>query len=842
MPLGDSITRGQVPDVSSSLWEGYRAPLYTALTAAGIAFDFVGSQSAGDTLPDKDHEGHGGDAITVINAAVAGYLSANPPDIVVLIAGTNDINNGDSGATTAARMATLLATIYSARPWARVVVAVPPLMTVYPSEYAAYAAALPGVVAARVAGGQWAVLVETDAVVTADTVGHPTLAGYSTLAELLLPAVRLAIRDIEGDRGDVSDYLLFGDPDLPFGSMDRLFGTLRGTLRAAYPAHEVIVGGVGLRIAQGGYTRRMQQQYAAKLSTAQLSDSDRLGDQTVLIDGWQGGEGTLRHNFSAPSRYRAGSGIDIHSESGAVGLGPYMSAIAGVTSLAVNEITALCPGFGYLMIGTGTGKVYAWDGATLTLAYDTTKAGGIRSMVFWDGQFYVGTGSDGVVYRWTGASITTTWASNFTVGPTGGGPTVTGVYGLQPHVQAGVLNCFYAASQSGAGALTGQIANTGGTTVAADGFKMFDRDVSLLTTYQGKLIAVSYNATDKHWSLYEGDNDATINWTFLGRTEGGYVTCATVLDDVLYLGDAVQGKIWRWDGNDLTLYHQLGSDINPYTPQIKGLATWRGGLWVGIADEDGTMALLRDNGSEDWSRPVSGLLGTSPGVLRVWDDKLHFATAATGAARVYKTDGTFIGTGNVESALIDARLAGTGKLWRSITVSHTPLAATQSVEVQYKLEDAGSWVSLGTSDTDAATSGTFEFPTPISADLIAIKTILTGTAGSSTPLKVYSISARYIPAPGVKYEWELTLRLEGTAAEPLILADGTLETRTGEELSAEVWALVAANTDVNLVDIDREERTVRIADYSEGLSSIRPNKAPLDTSWQLQGSLKLVEV
>lgn len=625
-----------------------------------------------------------------------------------------------------------------------------------------------------------------------------------------------------------------------WGSSGMLWGG--GVAEAVYPAYHVILGGVGLLLAPNGYERRLGQQYAAKLSTGQLSQSDRISDQAVLIDGWQGGEGTKRFVPSAPSRYYAGSGIDIYTEHGSLGLGPYMSAIAGVTALAVNEITCMCPAFGYLMIGTSTGKVYAWDGSTLTLAYDTTKAGGIRSMAYWDGQFYVGTGSDGVVYRWTGATITTVWASNFTVGATSGGATVTGVYGLQPHNLDGTLICYYAASQSGGGALVGQIANTGGTTVATDGFKLFDSNVSLLTTYRGHLVAVSYNSTDKHWALYESDDAATINWTYLGTTDGGYVTCAAVLDDVLYLGDATQGKIWRYDGSDISLYHQLGSDSNPYTPVIKGMAAWRGGLWVGIVDEDGTMGLLRDNGTEDWSRPVSGLLGTSPGVLRVWEDKLFFATAATGAARVYRTDGTFGGSGYAESPLIDANLGGTEKLWVGVTVSHSALAATQSVEVQYRLNDTGSWVSLGTSSTDGETSAEFDFPSAIKADLVAFKILLTGTAGSSSQLKVYSLSARYRPSPGAKREWSLTLRLEGTDAKPLSLADGTTETRTGEEISAELWALVEAVDPVNLVDIDREEYTVQIAEYREGLSSIRPNVDPLDNSWQLQGSLRLVEV
>jgi len=91
MPLGDSITLG----AGSTSFNGYRKPLYEALTGAGCNFDFVGSQTAGD-FQDLDHEGHGGwHADTAGTSDILGqvynWLTANPADIVLLHIGTNDI-------------------------------------------------------------------------------------------------------------------------------------------------------------------------------------------------------------------------------------------------------------------------------------------------------------------------------------------------------------------------------------------------------------------------------------------------------------------------------------------------------------------------------------------------------------------------------------------------------------------------------------------------------------------------------------------------------------------------------------------------------------------------------
>ena len=89
MPLGDSITARL----------GYRATLYFELTGQGIDVNFVGSNSDAVSTGnhDRDHEGWSGFATTDIVANLDGWLSGNPPDVVLLHIGTNDIGSASVG-------------------------------------------------------------------------------------------------------------------------------------------------------------------------------------------------------------------------------------------------------------------------------------------------------------------------------------------------------------------------------------------------------------------------------------------------------------------------------------------------------------------------------------------------------------------------------------------------------------------------------------------------------------------------------------------------------------------------------------------------------------------------
>ncbi|MGF1492189.1 MAG: GDSL-type esterase/lipase family protein [Microcoleaceae cyanobacterium] len=99
MPLGDSITQGQVNnDTPEAEREGYRLGLQERLEDFGLNFDFVGSNSNGTSnLPDQDHEGNPGFTIvnvdrgrnTVPNSGVDNWIPTFDPDVILLMIGTN---------------------------------------------------------------------------------------------------------------------------------------------------------------------------------------------------------------------------------------------------------------------------------------------------------------------------------------------------------------------------------------------------------------------------------------------------------------------------------------------------------------------------------------------------------------------------------------------------------------------------------------------------------------------------------------------------------------------------------------------------------------------------------
>ncbi|NEO80191.1 SGNH/GDSL hydrolase family protein [Moorena sp. SIO4G3] len=105
MPLGDSNTRGKALDRA-----GYRDDLWALFKDNGYRVNFVGSATSENPeivlgqnntyVFDKDHQGHGGFAIAGVgasnawsdlNSEIEDWLKQARPDIVLLMAGTNDI-------------------------------------------------------------------------------------------------------------------------------------------------------------------------------------------------------------------------------------------------------------------------------------------------------------------------------------------------------------------------------------------------------------------------------------------------------------------------------------------------------------------------------------------------------------------------------------------------------------------------------------------------------------------------------------------------------------------------------------------------------------------------------
>ena len=208
MPLGDSITVG--------VNGGYRNDLYSGLLQNNCGVAYVGTQFDQWThVADKDHEGHSGLSIGGIASSVNAWMASTQPNIILLMAGTNDTAwwTNEDGAQIGARHNALIEQLRTARPNAWIFVAsIPPQSQVFihgkPDGQNTTAsvdravltqqfnAVVRSNVNARIAAGQRVRFVDVNsALTTADLYDgiHPTEAAHAKIALKFLGAIRAAL-------------------------------------------------------------------------------------------------------------------------------------------------------------------------------------------------------------------------------------------------------------------------------------------------------------------------------------------------------------------------------------------------------------------------------------------------------------------------------------------------------------------------------------------------------------------------------------------------------------------------------------------------------------------------
>ena len=123
MPTGDSITEGAAGDAT------YRYFLWHLLTDAGYSVDLVGSMTGVSggvpKYPDFDqhHEGHSGWTADRMNNQAQNWVTASAAQIVLLHAGTNDLNKGQTVASTITDLTNVINKFRSANPGVIVLIA-----------------------------------------------------------------------------------------------------------------------------------------------------------------------------------------------------------------------------------------------------------------------------------------------------------------------------------------------------------------------------------------------------------------------------------------------------------------------------------------------------------------------------------------------------------------------------------------------------------------------------------------------------------------------------------------------------------------------------------------------
>jgi lysophospholipase L1-like esterase len=115
-PVGDSITQGAGTNPGDTTRNtGYRFPVWNALQAAGINVRLNGQQSANHdaNVVQVFHDGFSGDTIAQIKARVLNSIPALYPEVVLLHAGTNDIQAATPANTIITALDDLILTIWN---------------------------------------------------------------------------------------------------------------------------------------------------------------------------------------------------------------------------------------------------------------------------------------------------------------------------------------------------------------------------------------------------------------------------------------------------------------------------------------------------------------------------------------------------------------------------------------------------------------------------------------------------------------------------------------------------------------------------------------------------------
>lgn len=209
MPLGDSITEG-----TGSSGGGYRVELFRLAITNSKRVTFVGrnvngpATVSGQPFP-QHHEGY--PHYTIDDEVAAGRMGISPlvddgismgkPNIILLMIGTNDVNNSIDLATAPMRLGALLDRMTADAPNALIVVAklVPTASATTNLDVVTYNNAIPALLQSRTAAGKHILLVDMYAAITANPSYqtalmhdglHPNDAGYVIMAQTWYSAIK----------------------------------------------------------------------------------------------------------------------------------------------------------------------------------------------------------------------------------------------------------------------------------------------------------------------------------------------------------------------------------------------------------------------------------------------------------------------------------------------------------------------------------------------------------------------------------------------------------------------------------------------------------------------------
>lgn len=567
----------------------------------------------------------------------------------------------------------------------------------------------------------------------------------------------------------------------------------------------VTLNGQGHMLDLSRYRRRDHRPFALKDATGNREIGDLVAEDGIRTSDWSGGEGYIQYDVEAPERWRSGSGVDTYTEKGSVRIGPRMNTFWTFGG-SITDLSDAVMYKGELCFGDSAGNLWRANVSGSLTSIGWIGAKPITALAVFFGKLYVANGTDGVVSSWDGTTFT---ATAFTVG---GSP--AGITAMATFYRQAVSYLYMTTKHAHPTMPKVYWWDTGAVSLAQ---YYFEEDQCRAAVVHGnRLYFITGDSQTQRMGIYSVD-DSGSGGVYRSHVvmPDGYASSGASWNGKLWLGDALRGRVWSFDGSTLNLERQ--SSVHSGGP-IR-LAVYQDALWGFAKDGAGALGLLRYDGS-GWSRPLAGITGTNARALAVNLGELWALCTATGP-QVVRTNSTlqYVASGTLEGPLFDAGLPQIDKVARSVTILHSAIVSGQSVQIQYRTEDTGSWTTLGTSSTTNATSATFTF-SGVSFKQIAFRVVLAGSLGATSTVVLYDVLFRYRPMPALRREWDLAVYCEGTADTPMITEDGAPSPQTGAQLSAALWTARGLGTPVTFVDLDGVSYSVWIDELEEEVEKI----------------------
>lgn len=526
---------------------------------------------------------------------------------------------------------------------------------------------------------------------------------------------------------------------------------------------QIIVGSVGY-IFTNGQPMVFQAQHSSNPNAVFVGSSDYLTMRDydyfsrVFLNNWQRGAGQIVLVVDDPTsktRFYDSTGVDVHD----AGRFYCVRALIGVGDPTAGRSNLTTAGAGYLYLSVQGGVDFSttWGVPSHANISDATNKQVGRLVT--DGQYVYGTVAGLGINRWTIGSTTagTNWNATITAG-------TRLLYANRVFYALDGAN-FYSLT-------TGGVATTQFT--PPTGWTLTDLCSKRGGAISAPILILGNTGTTSFVWYWDGTNlndYLEMPSNFVGLRMKTYLNVTYILGYRVNPDASSSPCVYYIANDQLGFLGYLGTQQtngNPTAAGVTTLATYA----IDAYDNFVYFMVVIGSNTEIWRYDIvnggltryviNAVPSTVPTDMVIWNGGPVFVDSAAG---IQKTSTTFYSGASLDTSDIHLGQPWATNLWVTIEITHSKLNTSESISIQYSLDQGNSWTSTDAggnsivSNTVGATSKQFTISnasTSQKSSYIRFRITLTPNGGTSTP-SFQSLAIRAAPTDPVGLEATFTV-------------------------------------------------------------------------------------